>query len=611
MTTDQRKRVSDLAASIFEARSKMTVSEWCCAHLRFDEPNNRGPFSLHAREYIREPLDTWADPTITDMVPIFGSQAGKTGIVMGGIGWSIENLPSRVVWVMPTRDSGSAFARERWIPMLLASECFQGLIPEGAARHKFVTRAQHVGAAIISMTWSNSPSALSSTPAPIVVLDEVDKFNKGTRGETDAVNLAEQRTKKFSMPKRFKSSTPTLFSGLAWQEFLKTDQRRRYLPCPLCGKYFVLAWSKNFTLLKLTGDEAFIVWDKEAKRADGTWDLDRVERSTRAVCPHCAGHIQDGSKTAMDRAGEWRATATAAKGYRGWHLPSLYASGVQTAWPKMAVKFLQAQKSLQGVKGFINGDLAEPYQAQDTLGERVEIITSKLEATAEWTKLLTVDCQQKTPHFWHVVRAWNGKKSEGISGGPLDTWDEIETVQRMHNIPNVCVAVDAGWGAYDEAEVYKNCARRSEIEPRAKEGRLPFLAGWMPTKGMPGRKTWKDQESGLYVHYYLRPTDPFSGSSDAGQVEISLLEFSADYYKDVLEQMRLSRDGWEWKVSAELSTPIYWQHLDAEVKAAQQNKNGFVKWAWVKRSKHWPDHLRDCEVLQIAHANFLQICRYE
>jgi hypothetical protein len=198
-----------------------------------------------------------------------------------------------------------------------------------------------------------------------------------------------------------------------------------------------------------------------------------------------------------------------------------------------------------------------------------------------------------------------------LSGGPLDTWDDIESIQKAHNIPDVCVAIDSGWGAYDEAEVYKNCARRCDVEPRTKDGRLPLLVGWTPTKGMPGRRTWKETENGLFVHYYLRPTDPFSGSGDAGKVEISLLEFSADFYKDVLEQMRLSKDGWEWKVSEQLSTPEYWRHMDAEIKASQQSKTGFVKWAWVKRSKLWPDHLRDCEVLQTAHANFLQICKYE
>jgi len=122
------------------------------------------------------------------------------------------------------------------------------------------------------MVWSNSPAALASIPARVVILDEVDKFNEGGRKEADAVNLAEQRTKTFSNPKRIKTSTPTLSDGLIWQEFAKTDQRRRFMPCPHCGKLVLFAWSKAFTVFPLTGNEAFIKWDSKARRPkDNSW----------------------------------------------------------------------------------------------------------------------------------------------------------------------------------------------------------------------------------------------------------------------------------------------------------------------------------------------------
>jgi phage terminase large subunit GpA-like protein len=68
----------------------------------------------------------------------------------------------------------------------------------------------------------------------------------------------------------------------------------------------VLAWSKEYTVLPKTGAEAYVVWDKEAKRGDGSWDLDRVERSARFRCPHCAGDILDAHKTWMNRNGIWK-----------------------------------------------------------------------------------------------------------------------------------------------------------------------------------------------------------------------------------------------------------------------------------------------------------------
>ena len=595
--------------------SEETPSEWAVRNVVFHEEEYKGPFQTERAEYLIETLDDFADPTITDRVDCWGSQVFKTAMLMAGVCWRLKHRPGGIFWPFPTRTLAQRFSYDRLKPCL--SHTLPELIPYGASRHAFATLNLRVGGSKITLTGSNSAAELASTSAGLVIQDETDKFNMGGKREANASNLADQRTKRVTQPQRRKTSTPTLYSGLIWQAFLRGDQRRYMMTCKLCGNYHpssrrvLLAWSPNYTVFKKTGNEAYVRWDKEAKRKDGTWDLERVHKSAHFVCPHCSGHIREGHKPWMLKNGLWQATAPAAPSYHSSQLSSLYSCSTETTVGKLAVKFIEAKQSVEGVQGFINGDLAEPWQSQDTLGERVEIITSRLEVTAEWRKLLTVDCQQRSPHFWHIVRAWDGKRSEGIEGGPLDTWEDIEARQSAHNIADICVAVDSGWGAYDEAEVYKNCARRSDVIERDIEGRLPLLAGWIPCKGIPGRRKWKDGESGLFVPYYLRPTDPFSGSSDGGKVEISLLEFSTDYIKDVLDKMRLSKDGWEWKVAQELATETYWQHMDAEVKAAQRSANGFVKWTWAKRSKHWPDHLRDCEVLQVALANFLQICQYE
>lgn len=610
MIADQRKFLTTLAASFFADRPRQSVSEWCRENLRFNEPNNSGPFTLAGREYIREPLDAWSDPTISDQVDCFGSQSGKTAKTMGGAAWTIENNPSRIFWVMPTRDTVTSFAKSRWIPMLRASAAMAAGIPVGTQRHKFTTREQHIKGSIVSLAWSNSPASLAGVPAPVVILDEVDKFNEGTKAEADAVNLAEQRTKNFATPKRIKSSTPTLVTGLIWQEFLKTDQRRRFVPCPLCGKLVVLAWSKNYTVFKLTGAEAFIYWDKEARREDGSWDLDRVERSAHALCPHCAGHIRNDHKTRMDRDGCWQPTAQAARGYRGWHLPSLYASSPETSFGRLAVKFLQAKKSLLGVQGFINGDLAEPYQAQDTLGERIELITSRLDVIAEWKKLMAVDCQQKAPYFWRVVRAWNGGDSHGLDAASCSTWEELRETQTKHGIRDVAVFVDSGFGARSDSDVYSNCVRFGEVIP-SENGRMTAI-GWMPSKGMPGRKKWKDTETGLLIPYYVARVDPFTGTADAGQVEMNLIEFSADFFKDVLQSLREGKAGSKWSVTEDAATEDYWKHMDAEVRTAVFNKNfGTTKHSWMPRSKHWPNHLFDCEVLQVVGAAFFGLLKLE
>jgi len=197
--------------------------------------------------------------------------------------------------------------------------------------------------------------------------------------------------------------------------------------------------------------------------------------------------------------------------------------------------------------------------------------------------------------------------SSGIAAGHCDTWEELRAVQQQHAVDDIGVIVDSGFGAKSDAEVYRQCARFCEFEPQG-QGQRPLAMGWMPAKGMPTRKRWRD-DSGLWLPYYLRTIDPYSGTADAGQVEMSLFEFSGDFFKDLLDGMRDPKraqdTGVTWTVHASMATDEYWQHMDAEIKTAVRNKRtGKTVWEWHPRSQRWPNHLLDCEVMQVAIALF-------
>lgn len=595
MTPHHHNFLVGLLHGFFAARPVETVADWCCRCLVFDEPKNNGPFNLVGSEYMREQLDAWSDPTIRRQVHIQGSQTRKTGSIMGGAGWSIVNNPTRIFWVMPTQQLGQTFSKTRWIRMLRKSPVTSALIPTGNRRHDFKAFEQQIGSSIVNITWSNSPSALSSIPAPLVILDEVDKFATGGGKEADAVNLAEQRTKSFPDPKIVATSTPTLVSGLIWQEFLKTDQRRRFLPCPHCTKFLLLVWSKNFTVFKITGAEAFVRWDKEAKNPDGTWDLDRVERSARYECPHCGGHILDAHKTVMDRSGEWRATSTAARGHRGWHLPSMYAAAVETNVGRLAVKFLQGKTSLMGLQGFVNGELAEPWENQDTRGDRIEIITGPDAQPIEGAvKFLTVDVQLVAPYFWFIVREWNGH-SRLLDFGPLETWEEVEAKQREHGIADNHVGPDS---KHRPDEVFSKCLGHGVIKPMGM-GKLPMFVGWTPLRGTDEqrRQGWKDPKTGQ-----PRPYSLGYAPQTHRRFQVPLLEFGGHQLKHILSRLRQGRTPWKWEV-CESVTEEYWKHLDAEyLKPVYNSRTHRVEYLWVKRSRQTPNHMLDCEVQSLAMA---------
>lgn len=581
-----------LGVTMFEPPTSELASVWCERCLIIPPPQTQSPgqFSLDGREYCREPLDDFGIDAITDAVYCFGSQTGKTTILIGGVAYTVVNSPAGFLWVMPNIELARSFSETRWIPIIDASAVLAALKPFGARRHNFKKTQQQIGGSIVNFIGSNSPANLASRPARVVVLDEVDKFNDGGQKEADAVNLAEQRTKSFANPKRIKTSTPTLSSGLIWTEFKKGDQRRYFVPCPHCGKFIVLAWSESFTVFDKLGCEAYVKWDKEAKRADGSWDLDRVERSARFVCPHCSADILDKEKTIMNRNGEWRPTAKAPASFRSRHLPSLYAATPETSAGKLAVKFLQSKESLFGLRGFINGDLAEPFESQDLSSIRCEIVTPDEEIPKGVTLTLNVDCQQNAPHYYFVIMAWMQGVVRIIQHGFCNTIEELRKVQTDKGISDINVFPDVGW---NREVIMEQCSRfgKTVMTKDARERGVPLHVGWTP---------WVGAKEANFRDKQLRAQFPVKMEIEVitafgKRVAMPILMLNDKGLKDILAALRR---GEKKSIRLEFSKsvaddPQFWRHLDAEI-LIREKINRRIREAWELRSDRWPNHWLDC-----------------
>jgi hypothetical protein len=154
----------------------------------------------------------------------------------------------------------------------------------------------------------------------------------------------------------------------------------------------------------------------------------------------------------------------------------------------------------------------------------------------------------------------------------------------------------------------ESVSRANQVDESGKVfSEIPIHLGWIPAKGLPVAKRWKDTESGLMVPYRTIEIDPFLGTSDAGKIAIEVLEFSGEFFKDILEALRRGQGGYKWTVDEEVATEEYWRHMDAEIKTGLVNKRtGKTVFQWAPRSKHWPNHLFDCEVEQVAFASYLK-----
>jgi hypothetical protein len=290
-------------------------------------------------------------------------------------------------------------------------------------------------------------------------------------------------------------------------------------------------------------------------------------------------------------------------GVRSYHLSSLYSPDRKCTFGHLAVAFLEAQTSMLGLQGFINGNLAEPWEGQSAPRQREELITAGAEAIGSAPlRFMTVDVQAVAPFFWFVVREWaeNGD-SRAVDGGPLDTWDDVRAKQVQHGVQDMHSTIDSG---HDAQTVYSECLRWGKFISRP--GKVPLWVGWLPSKGQP-RNFWRDPKTSLDVPYFLRGIDPRVGDNRGGaaRLELKLLEFGTDVCKDILDRLRRGKTSTRWEVIEKVATKDYWHHLDAESKVARfSSATGKTRWTWLPRRAKWPNHLFDCETMQIAMAIF-------
>lgn len=512
---------------------------------------------------------------------------------MVGLAWIVANQPSPVLFVLPNFDLGKSVSETRWEPILRATPCLERLIPTGGKRHGFKVAQQQLGGSTVSFVGSNSPANLASRPVRILILDEVDKFAEDSDKEADAVALAKQRTKSFAHYQHWMASTPTSVDGRIWQSFMSGDLRRYEVPCPHCLKPVVFAWSKQFTLLPITGREAYMTWDQTARREDGSWDLDRVFASAHLVCPHCKGAIRSEHKTVMIRGGTWVPTYPSAVGSKSWHLSSLYANTVQTSFGALALKFLSERVSPQGLKAFIQGELGEPWEDQPEKGQRTEIMLSgeALETPVgdDPQRFLTVDVQAREPFFWWVVREWakNGN-SRLVACGNCDLWEQLAQLQIKHQVKDRNVMIDSG---FDTANVYKECLARGQRVDQP--GGTAIHHGWSPAKGREKTAGWLDPDTKQPQLW----TSVWAALETRG-ILLGLIQFNKTAMRDILARMRKGDTQIRWELT-EAATPEYFAHLDSHVRRLEREGRRMVE-VWRLRAQRQGDHLLDCEIMQLV-----------
>lgn len=458
----------------------LSVSAWADTYrfLSSTASSEPGQWRTSRTPYLREIMDCLSPSHPAQRVVVMaGAQVGKTECGNNWIGYVIHRAPGPMLMVQPTVEVAKRVSKQRLAPMIESTPVLRERVAESRSRDSGNTvQVKEFDGGVLIITGANSSAGLRSMPIRFLFMDEVDEYPGDVEGQGDPVTLAEKRAETFSRRKILLTSTPTI-KGLSRieREYLESDQRRYFVPCPKCGHLDYLTWH-------------------EVGHHRIEWEEGRSE-TAHMLCGGCGERVEERHKTDMLLRGEWRATGESESRTVGFHLSALYSPLGWKSWAQCAAEFLRAKLDPFRLKTWVNTVLGETWEergdsvaagslaarlerypaevpagvgvlvaAVDVQGDRLEAVVKGYGADEEsWLIAFTqIHGDPARQQVWHDLDTFQGQQFEHESGQKL----------RIHR-----TVVDSG-GAHTE-QVYRYCKARQAA------GRSVFPVKGGTTAGRP------------------------------------------------------------------------------------------------------------------------------
>jgi phage terminase large subunit GpA-like protein len=557
----------------------LTVSEWADKHrfLSQKAASEPGRWRTSRTPYLKEIQDELSASSPTERIVFMkGAQVGGTEAGNNWLGYVIHHAPGPMLFVQPTVDMAKKLSKQRLAPMIAESPVLAALISPTRERDSGNTMLmKEFRGGVLMVTGANSAVGLRSMPIRYLFLDEVDAYPGDVDGEGDPVQLAERRTTTFARRKIFLVSTPTIKDvSRIEKEYLASDQRRFYVPCPHCDNMDWMRWQN-------------IKWEGEDYR------------TATLACEACGCLIEEHHKTDMLNRGEWRATA-GGDGTKGYHLSSLYSPLGWKSWASIVKEFYASKNDPMLLKVWVNTILGETWEEEYSAKIGAEALSERAEEYALLTVpdkglLLTAGVDVQDNRLAVTVRAW-GKDEESylvnwleIFGDPSDMsssgpWAQVDNVlqqpyQRLNGGEAMHIratAVDTGGHFTHEAYIF--CRARKKRRVIAIKG---SSTPGKPAIGKPSRQdvNFKNQTIKKGVDLWLIGTDTIKATI-YGRLKQPAGEGAGVYHFPLGV------------------TEEYYKQLTAEKQITKYFK-GFPRREWIKKDGARNEAL-DCEVYAYA-----------
>ena len=473
-------------------RRALTVSQWADDHriLSGKQASERGRWRTARNEILREIMDACsATSRVRDIVVMKSSQVGVTEAVINLLGYTMDHAPCPAMVLLPTLETRDSWKVQKLNPLLQETEAVRAVL--GGVRARDAANRQDLidfPGGVLFLAGGNSPNSYAQKSVRLLILDDLDRFPEEIGEEGDIITLAEGRTKAFPRATRVYISTPTVKGGLIHRQYEKSDQRRRFLPCPHCGERQPLEWGGH----ELPHGMKWTVLP--------TGEVINV----RYVCRECGAEILEHHKPAMLAGGVWIARHPE-RAMRGYHISALYAPiGLGPSWADLVRGWLAAQDNTATLRAWINTNLGEPWEER---GEEVNPldILNRLEGydtgSSGWrVRSVGIDVQKdrievSVYDYGIGEEAWaiDHLIVEGDTAG-LEPW--VELAGELDALSPDCGGIDSGYNTDQVLEFAKRRPwlfvvkgmegrgktlieadddRKRRLRKRRKKGFSPFL----------------------------------------------------------------------------------------------------------------------------------------
>lgn len=567
---------------------KLTVSEHADRYRVLDGRNNSepGPWRTSRTPYLRAIMDAMGDPDIDLVAAKKPAQVGASEATRNALFYWVRNDPGPCLIVYPDEKSTKENVEERLKPMVLAN-----LSDETTERsHDLKLTKLALTTMDIYAGWAGSPQRLASRPVRYVILDEVNKYSDWTGKDAAPIALAKARTRTWGRrAKIILISTPTVPNGHISKAF--DDCERKYYPwvqCPTCSTWQTLSWPR-------------VVWPERMESEDRRAHSARVsaEQLARYSCSGCDEKWDETQRKRAIREVEWRMSEDSAPKGRsvGFQFNVLI-----NAWANMselAAKFLKVCNSPQDLMEFVNQDLGEDFQDQQS---KVDDSKIALKARAnhprfevpQWAGHVLIGVDSQKAGFWYGVRAF-GKdlRSRLIDHGFVESFLDLDHLLKTsypiqgtaYTIDPAYLLIDAGGGsaAAQDGSKTDQVYRWSMTDPRIK-----------PVLGRDVRDT-----AGQPIRMTTAKYGP-----EGKEYSIMRYLLNSDYFKDLLNSWIEDKDDSLWQVHGGIDAD-YIRQMSSEQKVLKRIGNQ-MRYKWILKSHGMDNHMFDVECYLAAAATIAQ-----